>query len=260
MRYKSLGVINLKLYSFRIKPVITAKIRKKFLLLSFLVVAFLLCVVLASANGEKTAISTFSEVHRPIKSVQTETNSFSLTANLSENNKERDIRLLCDVCKGLDVSVCFFVTTEHLDKNEELLEYITGSGHYLGLYIREDMSEFSRSEIMRQIAEKNDKFFTETHRYPKHVRLEQPADSKTSEVLNAYCQYNIDSNIVITEDNAGLIKAGDIVEIATVDSNAPYLTAKFLANAIKKDLKPVPLKELLYEIESEVDENGRQRT
>lgn len=250
----------LRLYSFRIKPIIVAKIRKKFLLLSFLVAVFLLCIIMATANGEDTAISTFSEVHHPIKSVQTETNSFSLTVNISTHNRERDIRLLCDVCKGLDVSVCFFVTVEQLDENIELIEYISRSGHYLGLYIKEDMSEYSRSEIMRQIAQKNDKFFTKTQRYPKYVRLEQAEDVKSSEVLNAYCQYNIDSNIAITEDNTDLIKAGDIVEIATMDSNAPYLAAKFLAKAIKKDLKPVSLKELLYDIESEVDANGRQCT
>lgn len=253
-------MIKLRLYSFRIKPIIVAKIRKKFLLLSFLVAVFLLCIIMATANGEDTAISTFSEVHHPIKSVQTETNSFSLTVNISTDNRERDIRLLCDVCKGLDVSVCFFVTVEQLDENIELIEYISRSGHYLGLYIKDDMSEYSRSEIMRQIAQKNDKFFTKTQRYPKYVRLEQAEDVKSSEVLNAYCQYNIDSNIAITEDNTDLIKAGDIVEIATMDSNAPYLAAKFLAKAIKKDLKPVSLKELLYDIESEVDANGRQRT
>lgn len=254
-----MGGITLKFYGFRIKPVIAARIKKKCLLLSFLVLLFLMCILLATANGEDTAISTFSKVHYPIKSVQTERKSFSLTANVSAETKERDLRLLCDVCNGLDVPVCFFLSVDLLE-NAVLTDYITESGHYLGLYIDEDLSAYSRSETMRRIAIQNDVFFTLTGKYPKYVRLASEADTKASEVLNAYCQYHIASSVTISEADSKALQQGDIVEIVSVDSESPYLTAEFLTKALKNGLEPITLKELLHDIESEVDENGLQIT
>lgn len=235
-----------------------AKIRKKCLLLSVLVFIFLLCIALATVNGEDTAISTFSKVHYPIKSVETEKANFTLTANITSDNKERDIKLLCDVCQGLGVSVCFFMPIDLVKSNSALTDYITKSGHHIGLYISEDLSNYRRSEIMRRIAAKNDVFFTSTGKYPKYVRLAESADSESAEILNAYGQYNIASSLVIQEATADLLNSGSIVELTTVDSNAPYLIAEFLANSYKRGLTAIPLKELLYDIESEVDANGQQ--
>jgi len=113
---------------------------------------------------------------------------------------------------------------------------------------------------MSYVADRNDEFFSQSGKYPKYVRVSGPSDGTVTQVLNAYGQYCISFEAVLTKGSTGTIKQGSIIDIGIIDGDTAYLLAGAVSEAIAASLTCIELDSFLYEIGSETDEYGKQHT
>lgn len=238
----------------RIRILMNKRQRKKLLL--FLLVMFIVLAIAASISNKENKPDS-SEAFHPIKCIKTEENIYTLTASLTGDEDEDDLEMLLSVCEGMGLKITFFVDSDWLDDNNELVGKIAKNG-VLGLYIKKNLNGRSRNHIMEYIASCNDDFFEESGKYPKFVRISGDPDSITSRVLNAYGQYCISSNTEFSGAKPVIISKGSIVDLGVIDDNTAYDLAQAVGDAISKGLTCIEMESFLYEIGSETDEFGTQ--
>lgn len=214
--------------------------KNKFIFLNLSLIILIFCAVFARVNGEK---EYNSEVYLPVQKIETESNVYSLTINLSGGESEKDVKLLSQVLKGFKTKATFFTSTEWLEKNSALVEKIQNDGHYFGLIIDNGRSSMSRDETMYFLASENDRFFHVTSYYPSFVRIENDKSGKIPELLNAFGQKYVSSSITLSASNTE-IKAGDIVSVVKVDSETPYYVAEFVGKCSNSNYVPLSLENL----------------
>lgn len=214
--------------------------KNKFIFLNLSLIILIFCAVFARVNGEN---EYKSDVYLPVQKIETESNVYSLTVDLSGGEPEKDVKLLSQVLKGFKTNATFFASTEWLKKNSELVEKIQNDGHSFGLIIDNGKSSMSRDETMYFLASENDRFFHVTSYYPSFVRIENDKSGKIPELLNAFGQKYISSSVTLSTSNFE-IKAGDIVSVVKIDSETPYYVAEFVVECSNNRFVPLSLDNL----------------
>ncbi|HAN20915.1 MAG: hypothetical protein A2Y15_02865 [Clostridiales bacterium GWF2_36_10] len=233
------------------------KNRSKLLLVLLLAFSFVATAAALTKNSNKNTDTI--EVFYPIKAISTEENIYTLTAVLTGDEKEEDIKMLLSVCEGLGIKITYFAEADWIDDNEELAIKI-GKNGILGLRISKDLSGRRRNFVMEYIADRNDEFFEKSGKYAKYVRVENTPDQTLTQVLNAYGQYCISFESALTKGSTGTITKGKIIDIGYIDENTAYTLAQAVGEAIKNSLTCIEMEKFLYEIGSDTDEYGTQYT
>lgn len=228
-------------------------------LLIILVLAFALLATTAALVNKGKNGSVASEVFYPIKGISTQENIYTVTANLTGSEKDKDIELLLSVCNGLGIKVTFFVEPDWLNDNEDLASEIQKTSA-IGLLINKNLNGKSRNSVMQYIAGCNDDFFAASGKYPKYVRISGTPDQNVTQVLNAYGQYCVSYQSALTEDTSAAIKKGCIADIGVINDKSGYILAQSVSAAIKNSLTCIEMEKFLYKIGSETDEFGTQYT
>lgn len=222
------------------------------LLVSFLVIATVVCAVIDSTSAE----DTFMEQTPAIRGVSTDSGVYAVTI-IVESQKWEDIRLVLEACEGYGITAVCFMDIAWIAANKAHAAEICEK-HIPGLLVSADFSGTPRSDVMTYIAVMNDKFMSLTGNYPKYVRYDGKNAGCLSSVLSAYGQFNISAETVLSE-TAVQIRAGGITEIYPSGEETVYAFAKTVATAVTNALEPVPLNEMLYPQGSEVNANGYQQ-
>ncbi|PKM61787.1 MAG: hypothetical protein CVU97_06735 [Firmicutes bacterium HGW-Firmicutes-21] len=231
------------------------KLRAKILLVLLLIFAFLSAAVALTQRKDDGVAA--GAVFYPIKAINTEEKIYTLTATLHGSEKAKDIELLLSVCEGLGVHITFFAEADWIKENKALVKKISKNGT-LGLYINKNLNGRNRSYVMEYIAARNDDFFEQSGKYPKHVRFSYIPDKTLTRVLNAYGQYCISYDMELTEEGMGAIIKGSIIDIGYIGAETAYLLAQAVGSAISNGLTCIKIGQFLFDIGSETDEFGKQ--
>jgi hypothetical protein len=226
-------------------------------ILAALLIVFALLASAAAIFRSKDKKIDSTEVFYPIKSINTEEKIFSLTANITGDEKEKDIDMLISVCEGMGLKITFFAEPDWIDENPDIVKKLSKYGAF-GLYINKNLNGKSRNYVMEYIASCNDDFFEKSTKYPKYVRISDVPDSTTARVLNSYGQYCVSNDAALTDSSAGIITKGRIVDIGPINEKTSYLLAQAVGEAIKSGLTCIEMESFLYKIGSETDEYGKQ--
>lgn len=216
-------------------------LKNKFILLNLSLLILIFCVVLAKSNGE---IKNEVEVYSPVYKIETEENVYTLTFSLSGKEDEKDISLLSSVLKGMDTKATFFVTTDWLENNSNLLKKLLNDEHNLGLKINNNKNLSSRDDALYYLATENDKFLELSTLYPTYVRIENDKSGKIPELLCAFGQIYVSSSVSWSGTSRDL-KGGDIVSVSIINSDTPFEMAEFIGKYSTNNYKSLSLEELL---------------
>jgi hypothetical protein len=163
-----------------------------FLNLSIIVLIF--CAVFARYTNESEREGDV-HVYLPIENVETKELVYSVTANITGDEKDTDIKLVSQVMKGLKSNITFFINTDWIKENKNLFSQLKKDGHSFGIIIENNRTYLSQSEAMTILANENSKFYEYTYIYPKMIRIEKDKSGKIAELINAFGQDYISSSV-----------------------------------------------------------------
>ncbi|MEG2004016.1 MAG: polysaccharide deacetylase family protein [Clostridia bacterium] len=223
---------------------INGMVKKKFkrVWYAILIIAVCACIILGLYYFFGYKNSGEAKIFLPIKSVMTEQSLYSVTINLIGSENVTSKRLINELFGGFKIKATYFVTTEYIEKNTSEITAYLKNGHSVGLYLQ-NVSAFSKTELMRFIALENDKFYALTGRYPRLVRETGQKNSYTGEILDLYGQIFVSSNANVT--NCTALKKGDILEIETLNEEAAYALARLVSQASTQGLLPEATEKLI---------------
>lgn len=211
----------------------------------FTIVTIFFFNILSVKNG--TSIPTWS----PIGTVTQREGLFSLTVNVGDDTEEAELMMFSRLMKESGIPVCFFLTEGFCVSHPKAAAHIAAN-HELGLLITDDTEFFSRGEMMRYLAKKNEAVFANAGRYPRYVRSTHDELGFLPHILDAYGQYGIASKKTASPTD------GAIVDLGTFGSATASLAVSLTTEGARAKLSPTQLRELLYSVDIKPDEFGVQ--
>ncbi len=218
------------------------------LLLICLAVILGLCLILGDGDDDATAV--FNQVYA-IKRVETDENIYAVCADCGRGTNVKDAVSLVNTATSLGIKICLFISADHAAFNSEELRAVADKCE-LGLLIEQDMSSTGKKEIMRTIAEYNEKIYESCGVYPRFVKYVGEDAPTVYETVRAYGQYAV-------EGSRDSVSAGSVWSMGEVDSSSGRILTNTAAACAGSGLLPVSLGELLLDIDIQADMEGVQR-
>ncbi len=221
----------------------------KLAVIIFAVIIALTVYVYASAGGGGSGPEEAVPTGNPISYISGDCDIYTVIAVLCGDVSAKDITLFTEVCGGFGIDAVFFMSTDYMSKNSEIVKKIYSEGHTAGL-LCESTSGLTRSGFMKYLANRNDEFYAVTGRYPKYCFISGTPCRYASEVINAYGQYYVSYSVEITGSRDQTIKNGYITAVNLAGGDGAYAFARAVSQAASVKLHAVSMKEFMIEYES----------
>ncbi len=241
------------------------------ILASVLALLSTLTVCLKGANGSKTAgAGTSSRRALPIYSVETTAKKVAISFDCAWGVEHTDT--LLSVMEKNGVRCTFFAVEFWVEKYPEYVEKIVAAGHEMGTHSRTHpyMSKLSKEEIVSELTTSRRAIESKTG---QKVTLFRPPYGDYNTLLIDTCkemglypiQWDVDSldwkNLSASEIAMRVINGAKNGSIILCHNNGLH-TAEALplifSTLQNRGYEFVPIGELIYEKEYEIDRNGRQ--
>jgi hypothetical protein len=130
--------------------------KNKALILNLSLIILIFCSILShrSPNSKKES----SLAYMPLYNIDTDKLVYSITIDIYGEENTNDVKLLSNVLKGMNVEATFFVTSDWIKKNDDLIQKIMADGHKFALQISKEQNNATRSDTMQFLASENDLF------------------------------------------------------------------------------------------------------
>ncbi len=215
--------------------------KNRIIILNFSLIILIFCAVLTRINDEKYSET---QVYIPLKNIETTQSVYSITINLNGKENKKDIKLLSQILKGLNVEGTFFASVDWINDNEDLMKQMKNDGHYFGMIIDYKEHHASRNKVIYYLATQNDSYYSKTGEYPEYIRIISDKSGKIPELINAFGQKHISSSLSFSNSET-LISEGDIISVDNISSETPYSLASFISRCSSNGLKALSLNSLL---------------
>ena len=234
---------------------------------------FLLCFISFHSISDTVSVFFSSEERKlPIYCVEQSSPKVSISFDAAWGNE--DTQNILDILKKYDVKATFFMTGGWVDSYPKDVKKIAKAGHDLGNHSQnhKQMSQLSSEECISEIQQVNDKIEKLTGKTPILFRPPYGDYNNTlieaTNACNCYCiqwdvdsldwkNYGVDSIITTILDHKALGNGSIIL----MHNGAKY-TKDALPSVIEglqdKGFEIVPISELIYKEDYEIDTQGRQ--
>ena len=225
--------------------------KNKVLILNFSLIILIFCSVLTHSAKKNKNESSLAYV--PLYNIDTNKSVYTVTVDIHGEENINDVKLLSNVLKGMNVEATFFVTTDWIKKNDEIINKLSSDGHKFALQIIKEQDNNSRSDTMKFLANENDSFYNVCEYYPRYVRINCDNVGKIPELLNAFGQEYVSASHIFSRE-LKIIKEGSIILIKNIVSETPYEIAEYIGYCTEKGYKSISLNELVN-INTEIKED-----
>lgn len=206
-------------------------------------------LIYVSAIGENSGSEEAVPTGNPISYISGDCDIYTVVVVITGKESKNNISLFTEVCGGFGISAVFFMSTDYMDKNADIVEQIYSGGHTVGL-LCDSTSNLTRSGFMKYLANRNDEFYSATGRYPKYCFISGTPCRYASEVISAYGQYYVSYSVEISGSRDQTIKSGYIAAVNLTDGDGVYAFARAVSQASGSKLRSVSMKEFMEKYES----------